>query len=604
MPKPTLIRISPNLTLPLDVVTETFGVLGRKGSGKSNTAAVLVEELLAAYQQVLVIDPTDSWWGLKSSRDGKSAGFAVSVLGGWHGDLPLSREDGKGIADFLVDTGASLVVSLRKFEEDAPKRRFVTDLCNRLYYRKGGQSPPTPMMVVIDEASVLVPQTIRANDEGSSKCVGAVQQLVRQGRTSGIGVGLIDQRPATVNKDVLSQVGILIIHRIVSTHDRAPIKAWVEQHDVDKRGEEFLSSLASLRPGVGWIWSTVEPEIFTKVQVNLRRTFDSGATPKPGQTLAPPKLAAKVDLHALQKQLASSLEKARADDPAELRKQIATLQREVASVKKEKPAAVVDEQSTQRAVTKAIAERDRHWRTEISKLSTAHEAMRRASRAVVKSVEALHAAAEQDKLFAEPPALPALPAPAASKRGSLAPPSIAQRPARSHVEADASVEGLSAPRTKMLLVLANFAALGQPVLKSHVLAVMSGQSPASSGWDKNVGALRRAGLVEYPSAGLVTLTTEGERAISNHARPPMSLDELHDSWVNVLNNPQGRMIRELTQVYPQSMTRAELGERTGQSTSSSGWDKNIGRLRTLGVVSYPDKDHVVATDLLFPEGLS
>lgn len=47
---PADLRIAPTLTLPIDAVTQTFAVLGKRGSGKTTTAVVLTEELLAAGQ--------------------------------------------------------------------------------------------------------------------------------------------------------------------------------------------------------------------------------------------------------------------------------------------------------------------------------------------------------------------------------------------------------------------------------------------------------------------------------------------------------------------------------------------------------------------------
>ncbi len=73
------IHLAPKLTLPLDAVTQTFAILGVRGSGKTNTGVVLVEELLTQNQQVVVIDPVDVWWGIKSSKDGKSAGFRQAI---------------------------------------------------------------------------------------------------------------------------------------------------------------------------------------------------------------------------------------------------------------------------------------------------------------------------------------------------------------------------------------------------------------------------------------------------------------------------------------------------------------------------------------------
>lgn len=56
-------------TLPIDAATQTISLLGRKGSGKTNTSTVLVEELLAAGVRVVVIDPMGIWYGLRSSAD-------------------------------------------------------------------------------------------------------------------------------------------------------------------------------------------------------------------------------------------------------------------------------------------------------------------------------------------------------------------------------------------------------------------------------------------------------------------------------------------------------------------------------------------------------
>ena len=83
------LRIGKHFTLPLELVTSTQAILARKRSGKSYTASVEAEELLAHKQQVVVFDPTSAWHGLRSSADGQGEGFAIVVFGGdqherWH----------------------------------------------------------------------------------------------------------------------------------------------------------------------------------------------------------------------------------------------------------------------------------------------------------------------------------------------------------------------------------------------------------------------------------------------------------------------------------------------------------------------------------------
>jgi hypothetical protein len=130
------LRIADDFTLPAEAVTQTFAILGIRGSGKTNTGVVLAEELLTAGQQVVIIDPVDVWWGLKSSRDGKAGGFPIPVIGGDHSDVPIDAAAGAVLADFVVDARASVILSLRHLSM-GDQRRFAADFAKRLYDRKG-----------------------------------------------------------------------------------------------------------------------------------------------------------------------------------------------------------------------------------------------------------------------------------------------------------------------------------------------------------------------------------------------------------------------------------------------------------------------------------
>lgn len=135
-------------------------MFGIRGSGKTNTAGALAEELLAHGHPIAVIDPTDAWWGLRAGRDGNPAGgFPVVIFGGPHGDIPLQETDGKVIAEFIVQDQVSVVLSLRHLRKNA-QRRFVTEFCEELYHLKGADSHRTPLTVFIDEAPLFVPQKV------------------------------------------------------------------------------------------------------------------------------------------------------------------------------------------------------------------------------------------------------------------------------------------------------------------------------------------------------------------------------------------------------------------------------------------------------------
>lgn len=317
--------ISKEFQLPLDAVTQTVAVLARKGAGKTNTSVVIVEELIANDLQVVVVDPLDCWWGLRSSADGKSAGLQVIIIGGEHSDLPLYATSGELIADFLVDTGASAVLSVRHLSK-TEQRTFVAAFCERLYALKGKASNRTPMHLVIDEADEFIPQKIF---HGTERCFGAVDMLVRRGRSSGIGVTMISQRAAVINKDCLTQTECLIALQTTSPQDRKAIETWIEAHDIDDQRDEFMKSLASLPVGMAWIWSPSWLKCFEKVQIRRRNTFDSSATPKVGEKLIVPKRLAEVDIESLKTKLAATIEQKKADDPRELKKKIAELEKQL-----------------------------------------------------------------------------------------------------------------------------------------------------------------------------------------------------------------------------------------------------------------------------------
>ena len=321
------IWLSDDVALPLDAVTQTFAVLGKRGSGKTNTASVLAEQLIKHDLPVVYVDPIGVTWGLRHSRDGKSAGLPVIILGGEHADVPLEETGGAVIADFVIEHRRPVVLDLGLFSKGA-QRRFMLDFAERLYHKNRAA-----LHVMLDECDTFVPQ--RA-EHGAERLVGAVNDLVRKGRARGLGVTLISQRPALISKDVLTQVETLVAHRMTGPQDRDAIARWIE-HNADQDGREVLASLQQLKDGEAWVWSPSWMKRLTRTRVHLRETFDSSATPKAGERVAAPKRAAEVDLGALRERLAATIEKARADDPRELRRRISELEKLVKARPAEAP---------------------------------------------------------------------------------------------------------------------------------------------------------------------------------------------------------------------------------------------------------------------------
>lgn len=310
------LHISREFSLPAEAATQTFAILAKRGAGKTYTAAVMVEEMLKAGLQLVVVDPVGVWWGLRSSADGQCAGLPIVIMGGEHGDLPLELEAGETIADVVVKEGLSVVLDLSLFRK-GEQTRFMTDVAERLYHKNR-----TPLHLVLDEADAFAPQRPL---KGQECLLGAVEDLVRRGRARGIGVTLVTQRAAVLNKDVLTQAEVLVALRTIAPQDRDAIDAWIRVHGTPQEREALMASLPSLPIGTAWFWSPGWLDVFTRVRIRRRETFDSSATPRVGASRQEPKMLAAVDRERLRRRLAATIEKATAENPRALRRRIAEL---------------------------------------------------------------------------------------------------------------------------------------------------------------------------------------------------------------------------------------------------------------------------------------
>jgi uncharacterized protein len=253
-----------SLDLPLASATKTFAILAKRGAGKSYTAAVLAEEFFKHRIPFVVFDPIDVWWGLRLESDGTTPALPIVVFGLEHADIPLERTMGRQIAQAVIQKNVSCILSTFGMPKVA-QRQLITEFSEELL-----NSNDTPRHVFIEEAHEFVPQRVFGE---IGKTFHAVSNLIVMGRNRGIGVTLINQRAATINKDVLTQVDTLLAFRNVAPQDRNALHEWVAYHAADGDFEAFIHSLPSLPTGEGWIWSPEFLERFERIRIRERETF-------------------------------------------------------------------------------------------------------------------------------------------------------------------------------------------------------------------------------------------------------------------------------------------------------------------------------------------
>jgi hypothetical protein len=604
----TKLNVSDDLKLPLDVITMATAILGLRGSGKTNTAGVWTEELLKVGQQVIVIDPQNVWWGLKSTADGKQAGFPIVIFGGDHADVPITGTEGKQLADFVVENRVPCIFSLRHLSLSA-QRRFVTALTEQIFFRKGEAKYQTPALVVIDEAHKFVPQKVQGDD--MAMLVHRIQMLVTEGRASGIGVTLIDQRAATVNKDVLTQIELMVVHRTVGPQDKKALDEWIRDNAEEGQAEVFKQSLAKLSIGEAWFWSVGWLDVFKKVQVRMRETFDSSRTPRPGEKRITPKNLAEVDLEKLKTELAETLEKAKADDPKELKRQISELKRQISkpaavevqtkevvkTVKKEVPVIKDSQLVKAEKIIERINQQIRQLQDVRDHIDIAvgkFNAMREAS----EPAKALVAAVGATRTFDRPVSS----APKTLQKQVESTQNLKTAVFSDESAGDVEVGGL---HSKVLNALAELESFGLNQPTRGTLGFYLGKN-LQSGWGSRcVSDLKTSGLVDYPTGGALALTDAG-RGKAAQFNPPNSRTEFHDRVRRHIGGLHQSIFDYLVQIYPSSISREDLGDPDHLDKNlQSGWGSRcVSDLRTAGLVDYPQSGWLRATDVLFPEGLS
>lgn len=594
-----MLKIAKDLSLPLDVAGQAIALVGIRGAGKTNTAGVIAEELLERRTHPLLwIDPTDASWGLRS-------GYPVFIFGGPHGDLPLNETDGKVIAEFVVNERVPLIVSIRHLRK-AAQRRFVTELFEELYHLKGKPENRTPLTVIIDEAPLFVPQKVMGE---VARTVGAVEDLIARGRNTGFGVILIGQRPATINKDVLSQADTIITHRITSPHDRKALRDWIEENASIEKQHEVLSSLATLKDGEAWVWAPMFG-VFKRVQIRRRHTFDSSATPKMGEKIRAPKDLTTIDIDKLKGKLAATMEKAKADDPRELRKQLAEAQRML--VRQEKTIGELQARAPagkEKRVEVPVLKDAQIARVEklVERFGTALDVAMKQHAAICEPLQQLVSAVHTVRRQQAPVAnqMPSL----RSSGGGVRPIARTDRPVPRAVSRPVSIDtaasngNLGGPEIKILTALAELEALGLHPADKQQLGLLAGYTNVrSGGFSEPMGRLMRGGYAESPITGKVALTAAG-RAAAGEVTPPQSSDELQMRIMGNLKGPEQKLLRELLRVYPERITKEALGEACGYTNiRSGGFSEPLGRLHTLGLVDTPVRGEVVAAAALFLEG--
>jgi len=255
-----------DLTLPaIDVLTGRGFVTGKSGSGKSNTASVIVEELLEHESRLLIVDTDGEYYGLKED-------YEVLHLGaGDRCDAVVGPGDAEAIADVALSDGVPVVLDVSGFLEGDDADRLVYEVAKQLFSKS--RDVRQPFLLLVEEVHEFVPEQGGLGDVGEM-----LVRIAKRGRKRGLGLCGLSQRPASVDKDFITQCDWLVWHRLTWANDTRV---------VDKiLGGSYSTDVESLGDGEAFLAADWEQSV-RRVQFRRKRTYDAGATPGYGAQETP-----------------------------------------------------------------------------------------------------------------------------------------------------------------------------------------------------------------------------------------------------------------------------------------------------------------------------
>jgi len=235
-----------------ELVTGRTCVIGQSGSGKSYLIAVLCEQLLQNNIAFCIVDTEGEYFSLKEK-------FQLLWVGGEDADVDIESVD---FYDLIAKSIQNNVPIILDVSDVLDPRKVVSDFAGRIYEIEN--QVKQPYLFIIEEADRFVPQSKDSSKE--------IEEISKRGRKRGLGLLVATQRPALVNKNVLSQCGNQLIGKLTTEND---LKA-VDLFFADRKELELLPKLNT---GEFFVMGNVSREK-AKIKIVQRITQHKGLTPK------------------------------------------------------------------------------------------------------------------------------------------------------------------------------------------------------------------------------------------------------------------------------------------------------------------------------------
>jgi len=346
-------------------------------------------------------------------------------------------------------------------------------------------------------------------------------------------------------------------------------------------------------------------------------TFDSGATPKQGERRIVPKKAADVDLEAVRRQMAETIERAKQDDPKALRKRIAELEKRIANPPAPKAEAKMLKASA------ALTAKDRKA---LEAVATKLDALgRQVAKDVLDHVAKLNERLETfDTMLAKGSTIASElrsalnPSPPPSTGARSAPMIIGMKPTppgvkvyRSQEEAHRAHPSLVPPPGPVLAARVEAgpgdASVGNGGLRRILIALaqrpqglnnsqlgVRAQLAQSGSFRNYLSKARTQGWISEQGPTKF-ITQAGLSALGGYTELP-SGSQLLEHWQRELGGGAARLLSAFADAYPRALANDDVAKAAGLEISGS-FRNYMSKLRTLQLIERMDGGHVASEEL-------
>ncbi len=543
-----------------DYAVGASAVLGIRDSGKTVTAKGIAEQLLENKIPIIVFDAVGKWRWMKVAAEGsRGKAYKIVVAGGRGPDLPLTPHSVPEIVRSALKERIPLIIDLFSRElSKADWRKIVQTAIHIIHYENEGGA----VHVFLEEAAEFVPQKIYDGETYAE-----VEKLVRMGGNASVGITLINQRSQEVNKAVLDNCSTaLVLGCQVGKNAIEAVEKWIERLD-PKTAEELTASLPKLQSGEAWVWTRKSLDRPTRERMPMCRSFH----PDRRTSEFVLKSVKPTDTDEFVKRLSDAIPKViaetKSNDPAELKRQVAILKKELSK----KPAA-----EPERVEVPVLKN---------GQLDKANLLIDRLNKLAANITDAAKFLADSIGKVTKP----------AMRPTSQIQPRI--QPIRQRERPAITDEDLTGPEQRILDAIAWLESIGVDTPEETAVAFLAGYTIGGGAFNNPRGRLRGKGLIDYVGSGCLRLTDEG-RTKANVPNSPLTTEELHRAIMDRLPGPENRILQPLIDAFPNDMSNEELAEASGYEVHGGAYNNPRGRLRSLGLIEYRG-GRVVARSILF-----